>query len=330
MKIFMTCPALTPHGGIRVILEWANRLSVDNTVYLRTNDRQDCDWFPISKSVQIAYTDKHLQDCDCLIISSPHGIRYQYNQKAPKKKVIFMQMLEHYFRPLDKEWQKLCAEFYLSDNPVIAISQWNIDYLNSLGRRGKTFYVGNGVNLNHFPVSMKEKDGKTVLVEGWVPTNPSKDSARIAQKVAKRLADKGYTILAYSQRPYDHSEFEPHEYYCRPNNNTLNDLYERANILIKATKYDARSCAPMEAMTKGTVTARAIMQGDDDLVHGVNALRCGYDEDSLFDNALSLLSDNNRREVMAQRCREYVQLYTWDYWMNIIRGILSEDWNCCG
>jgi hypothetical protein len=117
----------------------------------------------------------------------------------------------------------------------------------------------------------------------------------------------------------------PDEFYVLPDLETLNFLYSNATILIKATQYDARSCSPMEAMTKGTVTARAIIEGDDDLHHFKNCYRVSYDVDKLYYAALTLLKDDTLRNILACNCISYVQTYTWDYWMEKIVGIL-EIW----
>ena len=100
----------------------------------------------------------------------------------------------------------------------------------------------------------------------------------------------------------------------------MNQLYSQATILVKATLYDARACAPMEAMCKGTVTARAIMHGDDDLIHGENCLKCGYDKDHLYRNAKELLTNHELRKRLANNCIEYVRKYNWDYWMEVINN----------
>jgi hypothetical protein len=47
----------------------------------------------------------------------------------------------------------------------------------------------------------------------------------------------------------------------------------------------------MEGSPGGTVTARALVQGDDDLVDGYNCLRVGYDYDALLEAARRLLGD---------------------------------------
>src|SRR5690606_36936994 len=107
----------TPHGGIRVILEWANRLSKYHQVFLFTNATGDCSsWFDLDPAVEIIRSEQHLLSMDCLVICSPHHIRLR-SLPTPVRKFVFMQMAEHMFRPDDAQWQKQCRKFYNAPFP---------------------------------------------------------------------------------------------------------------------------------------------------------------------------------------------------------------------
>lgn len=326
MRVFLTCPTFVPHGGIRVLLEWANRLSRrGHEVTVRTDDRRKCDWFAIDGNVSVEHDDRSFQDSECVIVGSPHGLEY-LEREGPANRFAFMQMAEHLFRPNDRAWRVQCGEFYRTPYPLILISRWNRTLVERWGRTGETHYVGNGVNLDDFPIVARPKIGSTVLVEGWMPGNPTKDFDRIAAKVSSRLRNLGYRIVAFGQGSIAKDRYRriPNEYYERPSLEKLNELYTRATILIKASKCDARSCSPMEAMTKGTVTARAIEQGDDDLTD-FNSLRCEYDSTELFDASLRLLRDRLFREGLAENCLSYVKRNSWDDHMPRIEGILCRS-----
>jgi len=317
--ICITCPGFSVHGGIRIILEWANRLP--DAVILNTSKSTALpDWFdnrvPITKNVAI------LKQCDVLIIASPHGINLEHHRWAPKKVFIFLQMMEHIFKD-SEPWLRQCMKFYKSPNPMILGSHWNYQWCKDFGRTAATYYVGNGVNLNDFPIVEKKHNDKTILIEGWESYNPAKDVDNLGPVVGGRLKSDGYRILAYSQFALKTYPEIPDEYYQKPDLQTLNSLYERATILVKATKYDARALAPMEGMTKGTVTARAIVHGDDDLINDVTALRCAYDEESLYQTSRRLLDDHELRGQLSENCLEYVQKFNWDYYMKQVMEIIE-------
>ena len=321
--ICITCPGFSVHGGIRILLEWANRLP--DTVILNTSKSNALpDWFDnrvrITKDVSI------LKKCDVLIIGSPHGIDLEHHRWAPKKVFIFLQMMEHIFKD-SESWMRQCMKFYKSPNPMILGSHWNHQWCKDFGRSAPTYYVGNGVNLNDFPIVDKKHNDKTILIEGWESYNPAKDVDNLGPVVGGRLKSDGYRILAYSQFPLKTYPEIPDEYYCKPDLKTLNSLYERATILVKATKYDARALAPMEAMTKATVTARAIVNGDDDRINDVTALRCAYEEEALYQTSRRLLDDHELRMRLSENCVEYVQKFSWDYYMKQVTDIIEGNPN---
>lgn len=332
MKILIIIPSFSQHGGIRNLVSWANGLLKWNRVgiYSIAQDNPSNMWVHPDIRI-IKKTNINWDQWDCLIIGSPHGINYQ---DAPvKKKVIFLQQCEHLFRPQDKNWQAACFEFYRTKYPMILYSQWNHHFVHKF-RRGPTYYLGTSVSTIDFPIMLNgvgcrgEKPGDengVVLVEGWECTNPTKDKDQIGPKVAQQLRKDGYRIIAFSQRPLKTMPRVPHEYYQSPSLSVLNGLYERATILLKATINDARSAAPLEAMTKGTPTARAIDRGDDDLQNNFNCLRCGYNEDELYSIAKRLLTDHELRNKIAMNGFDYIRKNSWGTIMPKVNDIIQHS-----
>jgi glycosyltransferase involved in cell wall biosynthesis len=330
MNIVLTVPSMSvPHGGIRIILEWANRLSVNHGVILFCRKGiTPPSWMTISRKVKLTSNIRDMHFSDLLVICSPHDIDLAKTPGTPKRKVIFLQMLEHLFKEGAPIWAGKCYQTYGADVPIILISQWNLEYIkkNYPNRKSPLYYVGNGVNFDDFPVEADcEKDGKTILIEGWESINDTKDPYAIGPMAAGLLRKAGYRILAYSQLPIARHPEIPHGYFFRPSLEKLNELYRRSSILIKTSRYDARACAPMEAMTKGCVTVRGIFQGDDDLVDGENCIRISYDnENAIVIKTKELMNDPVALLRLRKNCLDYVQKYSWDYWMPKIEDILCS------
>lgn len=320
MKIFIQSPNINSrHGGIRVINEWANRLGDfgHRVVLYNQAGAVLCDWMNIN--CKIVNSLELLGKSDLLIITSPHGA---YLLSKDIKKVVFLQMMEHLFNITNKKLFEQTVLLYKSKCTLISISQWNMRQLvTNFKRTGITKYVGNGVNLDDFQISNKPKDGKVILLESPEPTNFCKDVDKIAVKVATRLKEEGYIIKGFGiKKPTDNIYTE---YKVNPDLSTMNRLYEEATIMIKATRYDARSTAPLEAMTKGTVTVRGIIEGDDDL-NASNSFKTAYNADKVYECAKYALENKEEREKRAKAGLDYVQTYTWDYWMKQINEILCS------
>lgn len=327
MKILFVTPGLNPpHGGYRIIFEVATRLgAAGHEVAIHSLDRDTtCPWYKLSVPLQPEYKPEGF---DILVLCSPHSIDLVGRIDCPPRVVLFCQMLEHLFKPHDAAWRKKCEEFYRSRHPVICTASWNLrEIAKYKPSNAKSYVVGQGVNLEHFPIDCSPKDGTTVLVEGWESSNPAKDTDHIGPKVAKRLKAEGYHIIGYSAKPLRTMSEAVDEYHQAPSLKVLNDLYKRATILLKATKYDARALSPQEAMTKGTVTARAIVEGDDDLVDQVTCLRVGYHEEFLYRAAKKLLTQTALRQQLSEKCLAYVESRDWDYWMpKYIDAIVGKE-----
>lgn len=320
MKLVITTPSLrNPHGGTRILNEWANHLSKYHDVVLYVQDGFPyCSWM----SVKVKMTTRlaYVITADLVIIGSPHSIHLE---RRAKRSLVFMQMVEHLFNN-NKTFADQCNNFYNTKNLLLSYSHWNIDYLKEQGRTGPTKYVSTGINLEDFPIEKVEKEN-IVLIEGWECTNLAKDVNNTAPEVATRLRDEGYKILAYSQKPLKTLPKVPHEYYRMPTLEQMNDLYRRAKILLKATKYDARAVAPLEAMTKGTPTVRAIEKGDDDLIDGVNSIRIPYGNvDELYNAAKYLLTNKQQYDIMVNECINYVSKMGWDERIKEVNEIICN------
>jgi hypothetical protein len=322
MRIFIQSPNINSrHGGIRVINEWANRLQSFGHKVILYNQAGPvrCDWMTVT--CKIVNTTSLLDKSDLLIVTSPHGA-FLLSKDKPVKKVVFLQMLEHLFNITNKSFFDSCLALYTTKYPLISISQWNIRLMqNKYQRKGPIHYVGNGVNLDDFPISDKPKEGKIALLESPEPTNMAKDTEKISVQVAKNLIEKGWTIKGFGLQAAKDNIYA--EYFTKPSLETMNRLYDEATIMIKATKYDARSTAPMEAGTKGTVTIRGIIEGDDDL-NDNNSFKTGYSYDKLFDATMFAINNPEQLKQRSENIKAHVQTYTWDYWMIKINQIICS------
>jgi len=344
-KLLITIPAFGHHGGLCVITQWANRLTkwYDVYLYVLNGKHNNPSWCKVIPEVKLCGPEQ-LWEADIVILTSPHSAHLIDLILPYQKCFLFLQMMEHKFRPWDAQWLAMCKKFYQAPFPMLSISEWNITLLqNKFDRiaeysRGSStsflnkssFYITNGIDLEQFPIIRAIKDNRTVLVEGWEPgDNPSKDVDNIGPKVAARLKDEGYYIIAFSGLPLKTMKNVPNEYVRAPDLRTLNELYTKATILIKATKYDARSTAPIEAMTKGTAVCRAIIKGDDDLSNGddgvvKNCWKSGYDENELFRNALFALRNPDARQIVVDNAFRHIKQHcNWDTVMEKVNEILK-------
>lgn len=324
MKVLITIPAFGANGGLGVIIQWANHLANYHEVYLwNLRGNTNTTWHKIS--VKVKQGKPNLEQMQVVILTSPHAAFMLDHIRPHQKCVLFLQMAEHLFNLKDRQWQQACKKFYQAPHLLLTISGWNRHMLIHHFDRDpdQTLYIKNGIDLSLFPISTKAKQGNLVLVENWESTNPTKDPLHLGPQVAAQLKKEGYSIICYGARPLTIFKDVPAEYHVQPTLKKLNELYERATILIKATRYDARACAPVEAMTKGTVTARAIRQGDDDLIHGQNCLKVAYQPAPLYEAAKRLLTNPRLRQRLADHCLQYAVGLSWEKVMAQVNQLIS-------
>ncbi len=324
MHIVIPFPSLAAHGGTRVAVAIANHLALrgHEVSFYVLDSRSNKNYWTWHKGVK--YVTEKPTNFDVIFITSPHSIHLAEKDRT----VLHLQMLEHMFRPNDVKWRNVCEQMYTYPAPMFTISGWNrYELITTYKRReDQTIYIGNGVDFNDFPL-LDNCYGKSnaVLVEGWVPYNPCKDEQQIAPKVALRLRSEGYYIVGYGQLHLKRYVHTPHEYHLCPSLHQLNQLYSGARILLKASKYDARACAPVEAMTKGVPTVRALVHGDDDLINDYNCLRTSYSEQALYAAAKKVLTNDGLYDHLQYGCMQHIRNECkWDKWIDVIEKQLKE------
>lgn len=331
MRILITTPSLNVHGGIRVLVEWANHLNRrGHRVTLQVESgSMSADWIDIDEDVIVMPGPNwHIAGYDVAIAGCP-PLALKMDGMQGAKKFFLLQMAEHLFNS-NKGWQNLCFQSYQVAMPIIGISQWVEEEVRKHRRDGIMYYIGNGVT-KHFKPG-KRDDGLTILVEGWESgprgyKNPAKDTLYIGARVAAEIKKRyGARVIAFSQYPQQAHIGVADEYYRAPGTDQIAHLYQRATLMVKASIYDARSCAPVEAMACGTVTSRGLDFGDDDLENEYNCLRCEYDYDNVLKNTIRLIDDEGLRRRLESNGLRYRKTYLdWDKWMQEVENIIEAD-----
>jgi hypothetical protein len=337
MKALIITPSLAPHGGVRVLVEHANGLArqgCDVTLQVVHKPEQALpNWVDFHEDVEIqgGAIKYNPGKFDAIIYGSPFvAMQFHQHYKAANT-FLLLQMCEELFNPEKKDYVQQAIESYHLPIPIIGISQWNKDRILEVHKRDPNLpyhLIGNGVSDNFCP-GVKD-EGLTVLVEGWVGYNPAKDTEAIAPRVARHLKQEyGARIIAYSQFPLTHPQAKhvdvPDEYYVQPTADQIVRLNQRATFLLKASHYDARSCAPVEAMKCGTPTVRAIDLGDDDLIHEYNCLRCKYDYHDMIAFAEELLESSCILPRMQKNGLQYAETnLSWPHWSKELYKIISQ------
>lgn len=324
MKVLYVGLAGSPCGGTRILAEHLNRLSDrGHDCELMLLIGNPIDWMPVRFKQSVArYTEgralvPRYEHYDVVVATEintwPMVATYSVFPNADRRKV-FIQMVEHLFFKHDcNEWNKFRKwyDFLMILEPIV-ISEWLYDWAAPLSIT-EPHIVPNGANTDMFyPDPMVITDDLRILIEGH-GKNEAKDVADMSYRAAMWLRDLGvdFELWGFSQYPQPH-EFD--QYWRLPDQDTIRQIYSTCDILLKASKYEGRSCVEIEAMACGCAVNRAILTGDDDLKHGHNCLKTRYGNQSKFQsNLLAIVQDKVVMDTLKENGLAYVREHlNWD------------------
>jgi len=338
MKILYTILALSPSGGARIIFEHASRLTQrGHEVYIiPLQGDLKIGWYPrkfihfqLAPTNELASIAKGM---DVILATEANTAEPVAELETKAEKFYFVQMRESlFFMNTNPRWAGQVELNYEKMKGVlkpIVISWWLKDFLEQEYGYENIPIVPNGVNTDMFYPDPKWPKGNIprVLIEGHQHSE-AKDIQFMSINAAEwyRGNVRPIELWGFSQLPppQDYQGFN--SYWIMPSQEEIRQIYSSCDVLLKASRYEGRECVSVEAMACGTPVVRAIIKGDDDLIHGYNCLLCKYDEANTFCNNLAaVLSQEIIRNSLITNGLQYVKLnLDWDDKIDRLETIFS-------
>lgn len=326
MRIAYCTPGLGPSGGARVILDHVTRLAArghEVTVFLPSAG-DDIDWygdfeneFSIVARARISKADRY-----DVAVATGHDTVYWTHQVVADRYFWFMQMREELFHKPNSLRRQQDERAYAKARElgyrIITIAQWLADHLKAETGLDDIPIVRNGVDERQFyrvPVPTEEP---YILLEGDA-RNGAKDIEQIGAQAAFKVRERYGVHLVGCAATVPPWAKALDNFVFRPTVADYRRLYTNCLFMLKASRYEGRSLAPLEAMACGQATCRAIVQGDDDLIDGENCLRVGYDVHELTKAAYRMCEDYNLLVDLHMGASKYAQEYL--RWEPIIKHL---------
>ena len=338
-----------PMGGVKVVHEYANRLSRKGhevtlvyPVQIQTNPlyrlkkqvikRYDA-LFGIERNLY--YTPaptvkvlvikriraKYIPNGDAVIAVGWQTVEqvYQLPDECGRK-FYFLQSFETYFG----NTKKVLKTHHL---PLIkmAVSQWIINELSAINEFAEG-PLGNSINNDEFFIK-NENDGRPIdIMTLYHPTRikGAKDALSVLKTLKKQYPDLK-TILITARQPV---HFIPPwiNLVIRPSIETLRELYNKSKVFLHTSRLEGWGLPVMEAMACGCAIVacrnRGVMEY---LIHDTNALLAPIgDRKTLLSQLNQLLQDAHRREKLAKQGLKTVQQFSWESSVSKFEDIISK------
>lgn len=352
MRISFILPGLIriPVGGIKVIHEYANRLSQRghkinllypielSTNYLYRFKKRLIRLYDQLNSVsqELYYTpdpgvNVHvIQRIDTKYIPEADIVLAQGWQTAdqvarlPEKhgrKFYFLQSFETYFPHPGK-----IRATYRLPMKKIAISQWIIEALNQMGITAEG-PLGNAINPKEFyPINPNQAREYDVLMM----YHPQKikgaaDGIKILTDLKKRFP-KLKALFVATRKPI-HSIPAWIQTVIRPSIETLRTIYNSGSIFLHPSYWEGWPLPPMEAIACGCAVVAYRNRGVSEyLEHECNALLGAVgDRSQLVAHVSKLLQDPTRRRQLVEEAQKTVAQFSWDNIVTKFEGIISKQ-----
>jgi len=339
MKMTFILPGfiVTPMGGVKVIHEYANRLTqmghritlvyplITNqnrlTGMFKTNLRAlynritkvtaDLYYTPDSRVTVLVVKKaipRYLPKADLVVATGWQTANWVANLPMDYGwKIYLMQHFETYFR----QKQAVLATYHLPLTKV-AIAQWIIDKLKAIGENALG-PLGNAINHTEFFLNNRLSDRPVDIIGIYHHLKVKGPKDLIQTLCALKQRQNITAVLIASRRPVHHI---PRwiKVAIRPSLESLREIYNSAKIFLHTSHTEGWGLPVMEAMACGCAVASYASEGVREFIRDrQNALLCPVgDIDALTQLAHNLLMDEELRNRLTGEGLKTVKNYSWD------------------
>lgn len=326
---------LKPSGGFRIVYEYANGLSKKghkvniihaSTIkddsfnyikYIRSNMKKlffYSEWSRINADVNMIYVpslnEKYLPKADATVATAWQTSEYLVNYKEDKgKKFYLIQGYETWGgakERIDNTWK-----FHLN---LIVISKWLYDIGKALNVI-KMEHIPNAINNEKYKVINNIKDRALIISmmyskQEW---KGSEDGIQALYNVYEKYPN--IKVIFFGKDKPEKRLPDWIKFYKNPSQSVIvNEIYNKSAIFLSPSWFEGWGLPPMEAMACGCAVVTTDNGGVNDFVlNNVNSLVSPIKKpDELAKNIITLISNKNKRILLANNGVKTVKSFTWE------------------
>lgn len=346
-------PAAGPTGGYKVVYEYANRLVADGvevhivysgSIYWAKKALRfklsNCvryfhslikgysarRWFPLDRRIKehltLSMNYRHVPKTDVYVATSPYTADYLNDYPIDSRR-------KFYFIQGKEDWgpgiKGILADTYKMKLRKIAVSGWLKRMLkDEFGEDSELIY--NGFDFDKFRLTnpIENRNRLTVsMLYHEMPLKRTQDIVEALEMVRQRYPDLRVMAFGIPENPPLLTDWI--SYYCRPDNETHNQINNSAAIYVAASESEGWGLTVGEAMICGEAVCCTDNAGFREMaIDGETALLSPVrNPKALAANIIRLIEDDSLRISLANKGHEFIQRFRWEDSYRKLKNILS-------
>ena len=318
-KIIFVLQSFGLSGGIKNIFELANKLSLQNfEVEIWGLDKKSPVW-EVEETLKIRTFKNYdrlinsLSDEEAIKVATWWETAFPVWLSSIKKgvPVYFISEFETWFYPDNVIAQSTVISCYRKEFRNITISPYNLDELNAIGLTATIIPCGYNSDIYKKIKSIKREENVLLAVgRSFFQKN-----FEMTYKAWSELTTKRPDLWLYGFEP-EIAKRDPSKinYYIKPSNEEVNELYNKATIFIQTSRHEGFCLPILEAMAAGCPVICTDSHGNRGFCFdNKNCLMVEHDDIEGTKKAIyRLMNDKKLRDKLANEALKTVKDYQWD------------------
>lgn len=327
-------------GGIKVVHEYANALAAlghkvtlvypmillkeDIYKYKRykpslwywkprlTNSYRPDSWFSLDSTVKSRWVpylhERYICNGDAVIATAWQTAEWVVGYSSKKgRKFYLIQGLETMYG-----LEERVVSTWRMPLEKIVISKWLADFAASL--KEKANYIPNGLDFAAFNLdrSIEGRPNKIVMLYHSGEWKGSNDGLDAIRKVKLKMPQITATLFGIPPRPLGLEHWI--EYVQKPSGEQLRGIYNNSAVCLAPSRSEGWGLVPCEAMMCGAAAVLTDIGGHREFGFHLSTalLSPPGDVESLSNNLIKVLNNQNLREQLSRQGNEFIQKFTWE------------------
>lgn len=318
IRIIYVLQTLGWSGGIKMVFDHANRLDKKKfNVEIWGLDHHDSPW-KLNDDVKLRTFKNYdrmtaaLGDQEAIKVATWWETAFPVWLSSVKKGIAayYIQEIETWFYPNDVVAQSVVVSCYRKEFKNMTTSQYNLQEIREMGLKAEAIPCGFDSKVN-YPLKGVKRENDMLVCNGRGFFQKNFD---FTLKGWQAMGADRPRMVAYGPEPELARLDEKITYKSRPSNEGVNELFNKATVLVQTSRHEGFCLPLLEAMATGAPVVCTDAHGNRDFCFdGKNCLIVEHDNiEQLRDALQKLFDDPALRKRLSKEALKTAQDYEWN------------------